>query len=52
MSTKVGVAPTVTIAETVGIAVFETVNTSSPGPMPRLRRLRIKALVPLSTPIA
>lgn len=50
MSTNTGVAPTALIATTVGAAVFETVITSSPGPMPRARRPSTMALVPLSTP--
>ncbi len=49
-STNTGVAPVETIAETVGIAVFGTVMTSSPGPIPSARRARNSASVPLFTP--
>ena len=45
-----GVAPVITIAAVVARAVWETVMTSSPGPMPRALRARTSASVPLPTP--
>ncbi len=49
-STKTGVAPVESMAITVGAAVFDTVITSSPGPMPSAWRPSLMAFVPLSTP--
>src|SRR5690606_20102919 len=48
-STKTGTAPTVLIASTVGAAGFDTVTTSSPGPMPSALSATTIAFVPLST---
>ena len=48
-STKIGFAPTLTIAETVGIAVKETVITSSPGFMSEAIKAIINASVPVFT---
>ena len=50
-STNTGFAPTLTIAETVGIAVKETVITSSPGLMPDAIKATINASVPVFTAI-
>ena len=50
MSTNRGVPPAVTIAATVGIAVFDVVITSSPGRMPSARNASTSASVPLPTP--
>ena len=50
ISTKIGTAPTLLIADTVGIAVFETVITSSPFLTPMAFKAIIKASVPLETP--
>ena len=47
---NLGVAPAVTIAETVGTAVLATVITSSPGPMPKVLSAIKIASVPLFTP--
>ena len=49
ISTKTGVAPAKSIAETVGTAVFATVITSSPLPISRAFKERNIASVPLAT---
>jgi lipopolysaccharide/colanic/teichoic acid biosynthesis glycosyltransferase len=51
-STKTGRAPEYVIASAVAMKVLGTVMTSSPGPMPRLRRVIHKAEVPLLVPAA
>ena len=51
ISTKTGTAPTLLIADTVGIAVFETVITSSPFLIPMALKAIIKASVPLATAV-
>ena len=50
MSTNRGVPSAVTMADTVGMAVFEVVITSSPGLMPSARSASTSASVPLQTP--
>ena len=52
MSTSTGVAPASSIAATVATAVWLTVKTASPGPMPAARSASTSASVPLATPIA
>ena len=51
-STKTGIAPAASIAATVATAVWETVITSSPGPIFNARKANSIASVPLATPIA
>ena len=51
ISTNTGIAPVLTIAETVGIAVFETVITSSPSPIFKALSAKKIASVPLATPM-
>jgi hypothetical protein len=50
ISTNRGVAPALTIADTVGMAVFEVVITSSPAFTSRAWRASTRASVPLLTP--
>ena len=50
MSTNRCVPPAVTMADTVGIAVFEVVITSSPGRRSSVRSASSSASVPLPTP--
>ena len=52
MSTNTGLAPEFTIAETVGIAVFDAVITSSPFLIPKDKSEISKASVPLPTATA
>ena len=51
-STKTGIAPISAMAPTVATNVLAAVITSSPGFIPRARRLSFIASVPLLTPIA
>ena len=48
MSAKTGMAPTAQMASTVAKNVWAVVITSSPGPMPKARKARDRATVPLA----
>ena len=50
MSTKTGFAPTNAIASAVAIKVFDTVITSSPGPILQARSAKARASVPDELP--
>jgi hypothetical protein len=52
MSSSSGVAPTISMAATVATAVWLTVTTVLPSPMPMPRRMSMMASVPLAQPTA
>ena len=49
-STNTGIAPAHSIADTVAVAVCDTVITSSPGPISSARKAISIASVPFATP--
>src|SRR4028118_2017703 len=52
MSSSSGTAPAISIAATVATAVWDTVATVAPSPMPKPRRISASASVPLAQPPA
>ena len=48
MSTRTGVAPHISTAATVATAVWDTVITSSPGPIPSASQRKVKGLCSVS----